>query len=284
MAGAIPQPPPASGQSPPLRVAPLPRIHRGWRVFIFYSCALLLTGLVSMLFADLLWRTGWSASRTLLLILFAILFLPIAIGCMHGLYGFFIRIFGTRRRITALKPYKDQNIDGVSTAIIFPVYNEDSLRVLEGLRATYESLQRAGHLDRFDFFILSDSTNPDRWIEEERRWSELVCDLDALGKIYYRRRLFNEERKSGNVRDFLNTWGKRYRYFVCCDADSVMRRGLPMARRMKPKTPCIQPMAISRNRTANRTNNTVRDADQPVRQSRSANNIETSPVNSKAQE
>src|SRR6185503_12328838 len=44
-----------------------------------------------------------------------------------------------------------------------------------------------------------------------------------LGKIYYRRRLFNEERKSGNVRDFLNTWGKRYRYFVCCDADSVMR-------------------------------------------------------------
>ncbi len=83
--------------------------------------------------------------------------------------------------------------------------------------------ERAGQLDRFDFFILSDSTNPDCWIEEERRWSELVCDLDALGKIYYRRRLFNEERKSGNVRDFLNTWGKRYRYFVCCDADSVMR-------------------------------------------------------------
>ena len=47
--------------------------------------------------------------------------------------------------------------------------------------------------------------------------------MDALGKIYYRRRLFNEERKSGNIRDFLNTWGRRYRYFVCCDADSVMR-------------------------------------------------------------
>ena len=40
----------------------------------------------------------------------------------------------------ALKPYRDQNIDGVSTAIIFPIYNEDSVRVLEGLRATYESL------------------------------------------------------------------------------------------------------------------------------------------------
>ena len=176
-----------------------------------------------MLFADLLWRTGWSASRTVLLVLFVILFLLTAIGCMHGVYGFFIRLFGTHRRITALEEYKDQNIDGVSTAIIFPIYNEDSVRVLEGLRATYESLERTGQLDRFDFFILSDSTNPDRWIEEERRWSELVCDLDALGKIYYRRRLFNEARKSGNVRDFLNTWGKRYRYFVCCDADSVMR-------------------------------------------------------------
>ena len=176
-----------------------------------------------MLFADLLWRTGWSPSRTVLLVLFIILFLLTAIGCMHGVYGFFIRIFGTQSRLTSLKPYQGQSIDGVSTAIIFPIYNEDSVRVLEGLRATYESLQRTGQLDKFDFFILSDSTNPDRWVEEERNWCELVRDLDALGKIYYRRRLFNEARKSGNVRDFLNTWGKRYRYFVCCDADSVMR-------------------------------------------------------------
>ena len=200
-----------------------PRLRRGWRLFLFFSSAVLLTGLVAMLFADLLWRTGWSASRTVLLVLFIILFLLTAIGCMHGVYGFFIRIFGTNRRLTALKPFRKQNIDGVSTAIIFPIYNEDSVRVLEGLRATYESLERTGQLDRFDFFILSDSTNPDRWVEEEARWSELVRDLDALGKIYYRRRLFNEARKSGNVRDFLNTWGKRYRYFVCCDADSVMR-------------------------------------------------------------
>jgi membrane glycosyltransferase len=183
----------------------------------------LLTGAVSLLFADLLYRTGWSTSRTVLLVLFIVLFLLTAIGCMHGVYGFFIRIFGTQRRITALKPYKEQSIEGASTAIIFPIYNEDSVRVLEGLRATYESLERTGQLDKFDFFILSDSTSPDRWVEEEKNWCELVRDLDALGKIYYRRRLFNEARKSGNVRDFLNTWGKRYRYFVCCDADSVMR-------------------------------------------------------------
>ena len=209
--------------APNISVAAAPRLRRGGRLFLFYSSAVLLTGFVSMLFADLLWRTGWSASRTVLLVLFIVLFLLTAIGCMHGVYGFFIRIFGTSRRITALKNFKEQDIHAVSTAIIFPIYNEDSMRVLEGLRATYESIERTGQLDRFDFFILSDSTNPDCWIEEERRWSELVCDLDALGKIYYRRRLFSEARKSGNIRDFLNTWGKRYRYFICCDADSVMR-------------------------------------------------------------
>src|SRR5271154_1410542 len=101
------------GQPPPLQVTSAPRVPRGWRLFIFYSCALLLTGLVSMIFADLLWRTGWSASRTVLLVLFVILFFFMAIGCMHGLYGFFLRTFGDRRRITKLKNYSDQNIDGI---------------------------------------------------------------------------------------------------------------------------------------------------------------------------
>ena len=211
------------GQPPNHPAPPVLRIARGWRVFIFYSGALLLTGLVSLIFADLLWRTGWSASRTVLLVLFVILFLFTAIGCMHGLYGFFLRMRGDRRCITQLKPYHRQSIDGTSTAIIFPIYNEDVIRVYEGLRATYQSLKKTGQLERFDFFILSDSTDPDKWVEEERRWYDLIRELDALGKIYYRRRLMNEERKSGNVRDFLNAWGRRYRYFICGDADSVLR-------------------------------------------------------------
>src|SRR5476649_2061717 len=93
-----------------------PRAQRGWRLFIFYSSALLLTGLVSLLFADLLWRNGWSASRTVLLVLFVILFLFAAIGCVHGVFGFFLRTFGDKRRITDLKPYRDQNIDAAVVA------------------------------------------------------------------------------------------------------------------------------------------------------------------------
>jgi membrane glycosyltransferase len=213
---------PASSQLPPTGVMPLPRIRRGWRLFIFFSAAVLLTGVVSMLFADLLWRTGWSAPRTILLVLFVILFLFAAIGCMHGAYGFILRMFGDQQRITRLTDYRAQSIAGTSTAIVFPIHNENIVRVYEGLRVTYESLERSGQLERFDFFILSDSADLDKWVEEERRWYDLVRELDALGRIYYRRRLNNEGGKSGNVRDFLSTWGRRYRYFIVCDADSVM--------------------------------------------------------------
>ena len=88
--------------TPNITAVPTPRLRRGLRLFLFYSSAVLMTGAVSLLFADLLWRTGWSTSRTVLLVLFIILFLLTAIGCMHGLYGFVIRIIGTRCRITAL--------------------------------------------------------------------------------------------------------------------------------------------------------------------------------------
>ena len=214
----------AAAAAPPLLVAgPVPRIPRGWRVFLFYSAAVLLTGLVSMLFADLLWRTGWSASSTILFASFVVLFLLTAVGCVHGLCGFVLRTIGDWRRITRLADYRSRSIAGTSTAIVFPIYNEEVARVYEGLRATYQSLQKTGELERFDFFILSDSTDPDKWIEEERRWLDLIRDLDALGRIYYRRRFSNEGKKSGNVRDFLNAWGRRYRYFIVFDADSVMR-------------------------------------------------------------
>jgi len=212
----------AAGQARPLMVSPVPRVPRGWRVFIFYSAAVLLTGLVSMLFADLLWRTGWSTSGTVLLGLFMVLFLLSTVGCMHGVFGFVLRVTHDQR-LTLMGDYRSRSIQGVSTALVFPIHNEEAARVCEGLRATYESLQKTGQLDGFDFYILSDSTDPDKWVQEEQRWFGLIHDLDALGRIYYRRRVSNEGKKSGNVRDFLNTWGSRYRYFVVFDADSVMR-------------------------------------------------------------
>ena len=61
----------AEEKSATLPIAPL---RDTVRTFGFFSCAVLLTGIGGMLFADLLWRTGWSVERTFLLILFCLLF------------------------------------------------------------------------------------------------------------------------------------------------------------------------------------------------------------------
>lgn len=113
-----------------------------------------------------------------------------------------------------------------STAIIMPIYNEDVTRVFEGLRAIFLSIQETGKLEHFDFFILSDSDDTNKWIEEEVGWLELCRQLTAFGKIFYRKRRKPINRKSGNVSDFCRRWGKRYRYTVVLDADSLMSGAL----------------------------------------------------------
>ena len=211
------------GHVSPSGANPVLPVRHGLRVFFFYSFALLLTGLVAMLFADLLWRTGWSPSRTVLLVLFVLLFFFSTIGCLNGIYGFVLRLPAENRTLSVLGINFPPGIQNANTAIVVPIYNEDVVRVFEGLRTTYESLEKTGQLERFDFFVLSDSTLPEKWVEEEKLWYKVIHELRALGRIYYRRRVSNEGKKSGNIRDFLRAWGRRYRYFLILDADSVMR-------------------------------------------------------------
>lgn len=136
-----------------------------------------------------------------------------------------------------------ENEDGplsASTAIIIPVYNEDVTRVWEGLRVTFESLKKTGRLENFDFFVLSDSDQTNKWIEEQTAWLELSRQLGAFGKIFYRHRRKPINRKSGNVSDFCRRWGKRYRYMIVFDADSLMSGALMVAMtRIMEKNPGI---------------------------------------------
>jgi membrane glycosyltransferase len=109
-----------------------------------------------------------------------------------------------------------------STAIVMPVFNEDVSRVFEGLRVVFKSVQDAGGADNFDFFVLSDSNQPNQWIREEVAWAELCKQVGGFGKIFYRKRRQAINKKAGNVADFLRRWGKNYRYMVVLDADSIM--------------------------------------------------------------
>lgn len=198
------------------------KVLPGTRIFLFFAFALLITGAISLLFADLLWRRGWTAWSSILMGLFVPLMFLNANGAMHGIYGFWVRRRGDFQRITSLGDFEIEDISETSTVILFPIYNESAAEVYARLKATYLSLQKTGELDHFDFYILSDSTDPANWVDEETRWVELTRSLDAAGRIFYRRRLWNEAKKSGNIRDFLNAFGNRYHYFVVFDADSFV--------------------------------------------------------------
>ncbi|KAF0095154.1 MAG: membrane glycosyltransferase [Puniceicoccaceae bacterium 5H] len=192
------------------------------RRFLFLATFTIISVAGILLFADFMWRTGIYDIKWVVLVLYAILFTHISLGFCNALFGF-ISLRGNRSvgRINASIP-EDSDTPLAATAILFPVYNEDVSRVMAGVKATYEALVKTGEHQHFDIFILSDSTNPDRWIEEEVAWLRLCKDLNALDRIHYRRRTDNVDKKSGNVRDFLETWGARYRYMIVFDADSLM--------------------------------------------------------------
>lgn len=197
-----------------------------WEVFLFFSITIGISGIGAYLMADYLWSLGWSTSSTLLWILFVVLFGYLAFGFTHALIGFTLRLF--RLSAASMPPVdeeasKIEDFDGTPrVAIIIPVYNEPVDRVFAGIRAIFDSVMRTTQGDAFDFFILSDSNQPEQWVIEEAAWLNLLRDPGAQDRVFYRRRPDNIAKKSGNVADFCRTWGDHYRYMIVLDADSIM--------------------------------------------------------------
>jgi len=192
----------------------------GFFTLVLFSTLIALGLLVSVFHTD-----GLSPIELLLLLLYAILFSWICISFWSALMGFFILLFGRDRWAISRQPGTppDPNAPPPRTAILMPIYNEDSQRVFAGLRATYQSLVDTGQSDGFDFFILSDTRDPDVWVEEELRWQDMVRAVDGKGRVFYRNRPENTSRKTGNLEDFCTRWGGHYRYMIVLDADSIMK-------------------------------------------------------------
>jgi membrane glycosyltransferase len=155
---------------------------------------------------------------------FGALFGWISIGFWTAVCGFLVLLGGDRfaiGRSPAEAP--DAPLDpGARAAIVMPIYEEPVDRVFAGLRAIRRSLERAGALERFDLFVLSDSVEPATWADEEQAWASWWREAGEGAGIFYRRRKVRRKRKSGNVADFCRRWGRSYRYMVVLDADSVM--------------------------------------------------------------
>src|SRR5688572_1738891 len=192
------------------------------RRFLFFSAIFAFTSIATWFMADLLWRGGLSGVELALLVLFIILFAHVAAGFCTALVGLYVlNRGGDSSRITATVP-APENAPLASTAIVMPVFNEDVSRVFEGLRVVYRSVQETKKLEHFDFFVLSDSNQPNQWVQEEVAWLELCKQVGGFGRIFYRKRRQSINKKAGNVADFLRRWGRRYRYMIVLDADSIM--------------------------------------------------------------
>lgn len=152
--------------------------------------------------------------------LFAILFVHLSIGVVSAVVGFIL----LSTRPTSKTPESSPPPQGARprTALIMPIYHEDARRVFAGMKRMVQSLSQSGRADEFDSFVLSDSQEPNAWVDEEKHWLSARGDLGASGRIFYRRRKRPIHQKSGNVADFCRRWGRNYRYMIVLDADSIM--------------------------------------------------------------
>ena len=193
------------------------------RRVVLLMLIVLQTSLATDFMADVLPYGGRQPLEVAILILFAILFAWVSAGFWTAMAGFLQLMRRVDRYAINRGVPADEPIDpSARTAIVMPICNEDVVRVFAGLRATYESLERTGKLQHFDFYVLSDSGDPDLRVAETSAWLQLCRDAGAFGRVFYRWRQHHIKRKSGNIADFCRRWGNKYRYMVVLDADSVM--------------------------------------------------------------
>lgn len=159
-------------------------------------------------------------TKSLMITLFIMTFAWISLFFWSSIFGF-LELVRKRGVPGIVWPDKNKKLQ-TKTAILMPVYNESSRDVFAGLLAMADDLAETGQSEAYDMFVLSDTTNPKVWVEEERFWLEAKRKIKGSINLYYRRRSKNTARKSGNIEDFCNKWGAGYDFMIVLDADSLM--------------------------------------------------------------
>jgi membrane glycosyltransferase len=196
------------------------------RRFVLLALSLAPALYATYVMSGLLPNEATSLAERALLVVFAVLSCWLAAGFWTAMMGCAVILRGGDRHLISRTSASPGPLPaGARTAIVMPICNEDVRRVFAGLRATYESVAATGELDRFDFYVLSDSSDPDHCVAELDAWNalrEAIPGCATEPRIFYRHRRRRVKRKSGNIDDFCRRWGAHYRYMVVLDADSVM--------------------------------------------------------------
>ncbi|TWU41460.1 Glucans biosynthesis glucosyltransferase H [Novipirellula aureliae] len=159
--------------------------------------------------------------------LFAILFGWIAFSFWLATLGFVVasrerRQEGRGQEVWQTKESKGAVVSSKRTAVLMPIYNESPTRVFAGVKAMMLEWKHRNLAEQFDFYILSDTTDHEVWLEEEAAWSKLTESLGSSDHLYYRHRPANTARKAGNIADFVQRWGAHHDYMIILDADSLV--------------------------------------------------------------
>jgi membrane glycosyltransferase len=197
------------------------RLQALWRRAAFFSLTFLTAFAGGFLMLDILRANGLGPLELIGLITFVALFIWIAGAFWTAIAGYFVHLAG--HDPAALHPDGDPNraLRG-RTAVVLPIYNEDTQRVFAGLDAIWCSLNEQPQVRSFDFFVLSDTRRPEIALKEEQAWRAMVARYGASGRLFYRRRAENLGRKAGNIAEFVRNWGGAYDYMIVLDADSIM--------------------------------------------------------------
>ena len=189
---------------------------------------------------------GVTSLEWMVLVLFALLFAWIALSFMSSLAGFAVLLFRAKN-LLGIDPSVPLPTVGSRNAMLLPTYNEDPDRIMARLLAMYESVAEAERGASFDWFVLSDTTDPSIWIAEEKCFLQLRRDL-GVANLYYRHRPQNTARKSGNIEDWIKRFGGAYDHMIILDADSLMTADtiarLAYAMEGHPKVALIQTLPV----------------------------------------
>ena len=164
---------------------------------------------------------GVTILEWMILVLFVLLFAWIAFSFTSAIAGFLVLLFRRKDELgidaSAALPAIESR-----TAMLLPTYNEDPYRVFARLRAICESVEETGCASQFDWFVLSDTTDPAIWVAEEKCFLQLRHEVGPAARIFYRHRPENTARKSGNIEDWVKRFGSDYECMLILDADSLM--------------------------------------------------------------
>lgn len=197
------------------------RLEALWRRTLFFGLTFLTAIVGGFLMLDILKTNGIRPFELLSLIMFMALFTWIAGAFWTAIAGFTVRLLGQDPAVLHPRQVAHRALQS-RTAIVIPVYNEETARVFAGLTATYSSLQSHPQGRCFDFFVLSDTRDEQIAEAEQAAWRVFVSRNDAAERVFYRRRSDNRGRKAGNIAEFVRNWGGAYEHMIVLDADSVM--------------------------------------------------------------